>query len=445
MRHLLHRRFVRSGIAAFLANAGGLAINVVTGIIVARALSPDGRGELTALLTIAQVFGWLAALSASRSIAYRLSIEPDAGARLRTTWLAVLPALALLGILAAQLALPVLLSAQRPETVDIARLYVLTIALTVLGEIVQGLVAGHQAFVRWSVMKLYPPLFTVVAYAILWPLDALTLESALLVNAASLAALPIAGLLWLARVDGPGRVDLQIARRTLTYGVKGQLATMSAAVNLRLDLLVLPAVLVAGEVGQYAVATSVAAIVITLAGTLWGIAMPAAARRGAEGHRTIVASLHVTFVLGCALAAGVLALAPLLVPLLYGEAFEPAVGPLQLLLPGAILLPCANVLVSGLYAVDRPHYGAFAHLAGAVVTGVGLAAFLESGGIAAAAIVSSVAYGLVFVVAIVLYRRATRLRWGDLAPSHAGMRAMLRPPVSSPRRSDGTARPGPGE
>jgi hypothetical protein len=49
--------------------------------------------------------------------------------------------------------------------------------------------------------------------------------------------------------------------------------------------------------------------------------------------------------------------------------------------------------------------------AGLVVTVVGLLVFLPSGGITAAAIVSTVAYGTVFVSALVAYQRATGLAW----------------------------------
>ena len=48
-------------------------------------------------------------------------------------------------------------------------------------------------------------------------------------------------------------------------------------------------------------------------------------------------------------------------------------------------------------------------------TVIGLIAFLPSGGITAAAIVSSASYALIFVASLVAYRALARLPWGALA------------------------------
>ena len=55
----------------------------------------------------------------------------------------------------------------------------------------------------------------------------------------------------------------------------------------------------------------------------------------------------------------------------------------------------------------------------------GLLIFLRSGGILAAAIVSTVAYTLVFIVAGIFYWHATGLKWQTFLPEVADVRAML--------------------
>jgi len=105
------------------------------------------------------------------------------------------------------------------------------------------------------------------------------------------------------------------------------------------------------------------------------------------------------------------------VPLLYGSTFSGSVEPLRILLVGAVMWAAAGSVCSGLYALNRPFTAAIAQLSAAAVTIAGLILFLESGGIRAAAIVSTTAYTLVFVIALVLYRRASGLRWRDFAPT----------------------------
>ena len=72
------------------------------------------------------------------------------------------------------------------------------------------------------------------------------------------------------------------------------------------------------------------------------------------------------------------------------------------------------MLISGLDAMNRPWLGAVPQILGAAVTIVALLVALPLGaGIVGAAIVSAVAYALVFACALVLHRRSTGLAWGD--------------------------------
>ena len=59
-------------------------------------------------------------------------------------------------------------------------------------------------------------------------------------------------------------------------------------------------------------------------------------------------------------------------------------------------------------------------------TVVGLIAFLPSGGITAAAIVSSASYALIFVASLLAYAPWRALPWGALLPTPARLRALTR-------------------
>ena len=88
-----------------------------------------------------------------------------------------------------------------------------------------------------------------------------------------------------------------------------------------------------------------------------------------------------------------------------------ALTTLRILLPGTVLLAASAVLVSGLYAANRPTAATGAQVAGLVVTVVGLLVFLPGHGIVAAALVSTAAYATVFTTALVAYRRCAGLGW----------------------------------
>jgi O-antigen/teichoic acid export membrane protein len=75
------------------------------------------------------------------------------------------------------------------------------------------------------------------------------------------------------------------------------------------------------------------------------------------------------------------------------------------------------VLAAGLHGAGYPLRATLGQVAGGVVTVAGLIAFVPSGGINAAAAVSTTAYATVFVLNLVAYRRTAGLPW----------RAFLRP------------------
>ena len=192
---------------------------------------------------------------------------------------------------------------------------------------------------------------------------------------------------------------------------------MSGLVNQRLDLFIIPAFLSASTIGLYSVATNIASIVITVAGAISVIVLPAAARRDREaGNRLVIVSLHVTLLLGAVMAVAIAVSADLLLPLIYGSDFDGSALPLRLLLPGAVLYAGAGILWSGLYAANRPLTATVTQVPGLVVTIAGLLIFLPGNGIEAAAIVSTVSYTSSSWPLSMLYRRAVGLPWRAFKP-----------------------------
>ncbi len=115
-----------------------------------------------------------------------------------------------------------------------------------------------------------------------------------------------------------------------------------------------------------------------------------------------------------------------LLGLVYGDDFRDAAEPLLLLLPGAVLFAGSSIVTAGLYAANRPFTATVTQLLGMIVTVVGLLVFLRTGGVNAAAIVSSAAYTTVFVATLIAYKRVTGLSWSWFAPTPARLRALIR-------------------
>src|SRR5205807_10539081 len=128
--------------------------------------------------------------------------------------------------------------------------------------------------------------------------------------------------------------------RTLAaFGLRAQLSTVLQFLSYRLDLFIVNAVAGLGAAGIYSVATLLAEAVWYIPNAVGLVLAPrVAATAEGEDDDATAAICRATMLLSIAGAAAIALFAPLLVLLLFGHEFLPAVVPLWVLLPVVIAL-----------------------------------------------------------------------------------------------------------
>lgn len=407
------------------ASVIALAMNLLSGLMTARLLGPGGRGDLASILAMAQVAAWVFAMGGYEAMAYHVARFPALRAQYVSSWLVLWLPLSLLGVVAGQVAVSVLFEDRSSESIWLARIWMATIPLVIVTQILSGALVGMKNFRLFNITRLVMAVGAVVLYVGFWLAGNFTVETALIAQI-------VPGLIVVALVTrtalktiGLARPSRALARPSLWYGAKAHGNNVGSLVSVQLDLAIMPMFLGAAAVGLYSVAGTVTTIIVAVAGSLAVIALPVAASGGDKGRRPVAKLLQVTLTVAGAMALVIAAAAPELLRIIYGADFEPASDALRILLPGAVLWAGAGVLVAGLNGVGRPGTAALAQLLGVVITIVGLMLFLRDGGIEAAAAVSSVAYASTFIVLIILYRRASGSHWGELLDVRVTFRAVL--------------------
>lgn len=427
LRRLLSRDLVRAGLVTYLFSGLTLIANLVSGVVSARALGPDGRGVVVALVTITQLAGWLFAMGVAQALSYFIARTPEHGPRLLTTWMLMLLPLTAVAIAVSELLLGTIFAAQGGEAIALGHWFLFTIVLVVGLELNYGLLLGTGDYVAYNVLRLIPPALMSLSFVVLWSLGALNVTSALIAPTVASALPLVYGLARSIRRIGIGRPDVRLGLSTLWYGIRGHGVNVAANVNARLDVAMLPAFVSATSVGLYSVATNISLIIYQLSNTFSGIVLPDAARDPERGPAKVIGSLYATLAIAAVLALALGLFARPLVELVYGAPFGGATEPLLLLLPGAVLFAGSSIVSAGVYAAGRPFTATAAQLAGMMVTIVGLVVFLNrGGGITAAALVSSAAYATVFVVTLVAYKVVTGMPWRWFVPTVARLRALAR-------------------
>jgi O-antigen/teichoic acid export membrane protein len=425
LRRLASRDLFRAGVVTYMFSGLSLVANLVSGIIVARALGPDGRGISVALVTVAQLVGFLFAAGVAQSLSYFIARRPEDGPTLLTTWTLMLVPLTAVAIGISQLLLPAIFGPDDGQAVELGRWFMFTIVLVVGLELNYGLLLGAHDFFVYNALRFVQPLLMTLGFAVLWALGDLTLKAALIAASAASAVVLAVGLGRSVRRIGVGTLDLALGRETLWFGVRGQGSIVASNVTARLDVAMLPAFVSAGNVGLYSVATNISLIVYQLSNTFAGLVIPAAAGDTERGRVKVIGSLWASLAVAAVVAIGLALFARPLLGLVYGDRFRDAAEPLLLLLPGAVLFAGSAILGAGVYAAGRPFTATVAQAIGMVVTIAGLVIFLSTGGITAAALVSTGSYATVFVAMLIAYRRVTNTPWRAFLPSPRQVRAVL--------------------
>ncbi len=416
---------MRTSLLTYVYSALTLAANLLSGVVIARALGPSGRGVTVGLVTVTQLSGFLFAMGVAQSLSYFIARAPEDAGTLLTTWMLMLMPCTAAAIIGGEALLPTVFSAHSPGAVVTGRWFLLTVVLVIGSELNYGLLLGKHDFLIYNSLRLAQPAMMAISLLVLWRLGALHVTSGLIAASASSGVVVALGMARSIRQIGIGRPNLRLGLTTLWYGVRGQGTLVATHVNARLDVAMLPAYVVASSVGLYSVATNVSLIIYQLSNTLGSLLVPATARDPERGSTKIIGSLFGSLLIAGALALVIGILARPLLSLVYGSKFGQAAFTLRLLLPGAVLFAGSSIVSAGVYAAGRPSIASMTQLLGLVVTVVGLVVFLRTGGITAAALVSTASYATVFVTTLIAYKVVTGMPWRWFVPTPSRLRALM--------------------
>ena len=381
------------GLAAVNVVVAGLGL--LSGPLQARALGPDGRGTLAAILVPVTLGPQLASLGlgayATRAVARGRSIPVVFGS------LAV-PLLAVSLILVGTSGwIAELVAGGRPLVHRYVQLGLIIAPVGLFGGLLLNIAVGLE---RWRLLvlgRILSPLIWTLGVVGLYATGRLTVTSAFVVTlAGSLAAvLPFLTMLF----SGRPKVDRAVIREGVRFGVKTWLGGLSALAAVRLDQLLMARLVEPAELGLYVVAVTMSTFATSV---LVGAVSTVIAPRIAAGDVGMAArASRVTLALITAVAIALLVTTPFLMPLVFGAEFGDAIALAQVLLVASVPFTGAFVLATILVYSGHPGTAARADVAAALLTAVGLVVLLPVLGAMGAAIVSLLAYSVSFALLLV--------------------------------------------
>ena len=403
-RTALGRRHIGGAIArtAFF-NTAAAATAALSGVLIARTVGPTVRGEYAAVISWFGVLLLVGEMGQSASVCFYVASDPQRARGYVATSRAMMLVTGAVALVVGLVEAPVLAHGNPGLT----GAYRIAFAGSVIAFIGTSYTFSLQSknMKQWNLVRASQPVLALLGIVLLRRLHLLALDTAVEAVIVTMAIQLGYAYYWCRHSDlAPGHARVNLIRPLARYGVTQLAAVTPAAVNSYLDQLVLSQLVPPAELGRYAVAVSVTLIPVPFVSAIGNVAFPrlAAARRvvSAGGHQ-----LQWTAVVGSAVAASAIllpiaAIAYWLIPEVFGPAYRGAVPLLWILTPGGIFLACGQVVGDLLRGLNRPGLVAAAQGLAAVFTVILLIALLPSTGVAAAAIASTVAYGIALAVMI---------------------------------------------
>lgn len=398
MIHNLPRK--RALAATFASSIWIQLLTIISGVLAARLLQPEGRGVLAAVFIWPSVFGSIALLGLNNALSISAARERVNLGRQTRVALSVGTVSSIVVMVLGWFLYPWLVPA---DNLALNRLNLIFIPLFVLTAHLMAIDQGAGSFRRFNIARnVLNPVYLVLVlffwflgiHAVFWFVAAQLF--------ANLAVL-IYRLAAMGKSDWTPGDQPADERMLVRAGIPFFLASVAYMVRDNIDRALLLFLLGPAPLGIYVVALTASGAHMTLSKSFNLVIFARSAAQSKDDAMADTAKLFrmmflVNAIFGLALAAAL----PWLIPLLFGRSFAGSVWPAMLLVASQLLLAQGSLLEESLRAQNKPFYGVI----GLVITisvfaavGIVLAPRLGVAGAAVASIVAQFCF-CVFMCAV---------------------------------------------
>jgi len=415
---VVRRSFATDFFSTFGASVMGFLLSIITSILIARAVGPKGKGILALVfLASGQAASFLSLGVESALIYYVGSGQVKKQSASSTSFLLSLG----LGVLAAGFMVGVLHFVLKEGSFPIwALIYLsaLLLPLTIYSRYLEviGRAEGRIAELAGLslIERVLQPLLILLCYLFFRSVPAILAVSIL----SSLISTAVSFVFYAKWGYFPPRLFFSnklVAKRLVSYGLKGHVGTVFQSLNYRLDMYIVALFLSAAQVGIYSVAVRFSEILWIIPNALGiVIAQRAASRSWEEVNRITASVTRLTLAIMAISCVAWAFLGKMLIPLFYGQAFSEAVDALLWLLPGTLLLGLWKNLLNDVVSRGYPLLKTLSSGAGVGATILFDLLLIPKYGIEGAAVASSIAYAIATLTVIIPYCKITKIQPTDL-------------------------------
>ncbi len=337
----------------FAANLLIQATGIATGVLTARLLGPEQRGQLATITLYPLLFTSIGMVGLDQAVALQICRDKARAGVVGMSALVTSACLGMLLVIAAYVAMPSLLGPSHQDLLHDARLFVWVIPPGIVAITLLGVDWGRASFKAFNVLRMLVPGGYLVLVLTLWLLHRVSVHTFMLASMASVfvACATRVGLLGpvLLRV----RPEMEACRQILRTGRGLYLATFAAALTGRADQMFVSRMLSDTEMGLYVVAGTIAAGVMGAATAFSTVGFIATGNK--KDPQAALDAMTSQFRHGMLVmvfcSIGLLAIIRPLIQVLLGAKFVDATGPACVLVGATFALGLTKMLQESLKAM----------------------------------------------------------------------------------------------
>jgi O-antigen/teichoic acid export membrane protein len=397
----------RNALQILFLQVGGISIGLIASIIVGRTLGPEGKGVVDVFRLLTSLLAELGLFGMTTGLLYHFANQGRPLAQVHGTGLIYAVVAGVITLALGALAI----DAWRglfPGLED--PLIVLAFGLSgffYYRSIWAGITLGTDRPARAQQLSFLAAALNLAGTGYLALTGRMT-TAALIGMAAATTVIPaLIGLALMIRRERRVAPSVELARLSIRQGSVAWIGAVANLINFRVDQVLISALLDTRAIGLYAVSVRFAELIFVLDGPIIQAALKRVSALPAAESYALTRRLFVNQIrLSGGAALGLAVIAYPVIVLLYGPAFEDAVLPLILLVPGIAAWSCARVLAN--YIVYNRGLVWIPTLFSLIGMAVNIALnliLLPRIGINGAAIASSLSYTVVIILVLIAHRR----------------------------------------
>ena len=344
-----------------LTMIGILAINVLTGMITARTLGPDGRGEQAALILWPEFMANIITLGIPSSMIYNLRRYPEERNKVFSAAVILCTFLGVSSATVGIIFIPQWLSQYPPQTILTAQLFMPIVPIFLLAQLFAFALEASSQFAISNIGKYMMPVGTLMMLMGLVAsnnMNPYTAAMAYILPGIVVFTTRASYLRQIFKFQWSGLLD--VYRKLINYGIRSYGVEIVKTLSGRLSQIVIVGLLSTTNMGIYVVALNLSRMMNVFQSSFTTVLFPTVAGRPKKEVVALTSrSVRVSLVLTCIAGTIVSLFAPFVLNALYGERFLAAITVFRILLVEIIISGTVLVFLQAFMALGKPGFVTF--------------------------------------------------------------------------------------